>query len=72
ATPEEISATQWQLDELDRRSAEYAKNPSSGIPWEEVKHNILSRSAQYHISIIKITFIYYYHAIDHNITRYSS
>jgi hypothetical protein len=72
ATPEEISATQWQLDELDRRSAEYAQNPSSGIPLEGVKCNILSRSAQYHISIKEINFIYYYHAIDHNITRYSS
>ena len=51
ATPEEISATQWQLDELDRRSAEYAQNPSSGIPLEGVKCNILSRSAQYHISL---------------------
>ena len=46
ATPEEIPVPQWQLDELDRRSAEYAKNPSSGIPWEEVKRNILSRHAK--------------------------
>ncbi len=46
ATPEEIPVPQWQLDELDRGSAEYAKNPSSGIPWEEVKRNILSRHAK--------------------------
>jgi len=46
ATPEEIPVPQWQLDELDRRSVEYAKNPSSGIPWEEVKRNILSRHEQ--------------------------
>ncbi len=46
ATPEEIPVPQWQLDELDRRSAEYAKNPSSAIPWEEVKRNIVSRNEQ--------------------------
>ncbi len=46
ATPEEIPVPQWQLDELDRRSAEYAKNPSSAIPWEEVKRNIVSRKEQ--------------------------
>ncbi|MFZ4800836.1 MAG: addiction module protein [Chlorobium sp.] len=46
ATPEEIPVPQWQLDELDRRRSEYAKNPSSGIPWEEVKRNIVSRHEQ--------------------------
>lgn len=29
--------TQEQMDELDRRSAEYDADPSKGVPWEVVR-----------------------------------
>jgi putative addiction module component (TIGR02574 family) len=40
ATPEAIPVYQWQMDELDRREAEFEKNPTATLSWEEVKRRI--------------------------------
>lgn len=36
AAPESLPLTQWQIEELDRRLAEYESNPASGDTLEEV------------------------------------
>ena len=36
--------TDAQRAELDRRLAEHERNPSSGIPWEEVQRRLRDRS----------------------------
>jgi putative addiction module component (TIGR02574 family) len=33
---------EWHKEELDRREAENAANPTPGIPWEEAKRQIRS------------------------------
>ena len=35
--------TQEQKDELDRRLADFEKNPHDGIPWEQVKAEMRQR-----------------------------
>lgn len=35
----------WILEELERRVEEFDKNPESGLTWEQVEHNILTRHA---------------------------
>jgi putative addiction module component (TIGR02574 family) len=42
--PENLpSLTQTQIEEIDRRLAEHDRDPSTAIPWEEVKARIRSR-----------------------------
>jgi len=38
--PEALELTEVQKSELDRRLAEYRKDPSSAIPWEKVKERL--------------------------------
>ena len=42
STPEEISVTEEQLDELDRRFEPYRRDPSQVVSWEQVKAKLLS------------------------------
>jgi putative addiction module component (TIGR02574 family) len=43
ATPESVPVHDWQKEELARRKANLANNPSSGLSWEEVKRRVRSR-----------------------------
>lgn len=43
ATPERIPVTAAQREELDRRLDELERDPSAGIPWDEVRKRILGR-----------------------------
>jgi putative addiction module component (TIGR02574 family) len=43
STPDEIPIHEWQKKELARRRANLARNPASGMTWEEVKRNIRRR-----------------------------
>lgn len=45
ATPEAIPVQDWQRQELARRKANLARNPASGLTWEEVKRRARSRDA---------------------------
>lgn len=40
---EDISLTEWQKVELDRRKAAYQANPDSGRSWEDVQRHIIER-----------------------------
>jgi putative addiction module component (TIGR02574 family) len=40
ATPEQVPLPEWQIEELERRKAEYLRNPSLASSWEEVKPRI--------------------------------
>jgi putative addiction module component (TIGR02574 family) len=40
ATPEAVPVHEWQKQELARRKANLARNPASGLSWEEVKQRI--------------------------------
>ena len=40
STPDEIPIHEWQKKELARRKANLARNPASGMTWEEVKKRI--------------------------------
>jgi putative addiction module component (TIGR02574 family) len=42
-TPEAISVTQAQRDELERRLQAYRDNPSEGASWDQVKAGIKRR-----------------------------
>jgi putative addiction module component (TIGR02574 family) len=42
STPEAIPLHEWQKAELARRKANLAKNPASGLSWEEVKRTVRS------------------------------
>ena len=37
----DVPVPQWQKDELDRRKQNYLRNPDAGLPWDEVKRDIL-------------------------------
>lgn len=37
---EEFEIPQWQIDEVERRSAEAERHPELLIPWEEVKSHL--------------------------------
>ncbi|MGH9783815.1 MAG: addiction module protein [Terriglobia bacterium] len=39
----ELDLTAEQRDELDRRWADHLKNPSSAMPWSEVRRKLLGR-----------------------------
>ena len=39
----ELAVTDEQGAELDRRWAEHLANPSSAVPWSEVRRNLLGR-----------------------------
>jgi putative addiction module component (TIGR02574 family) len=43
ATPDAVPVHDWQKSELDRRKANYQKNPASGSSWEDVKKRIRAR-----------------------------
>jgi putative addiction module component (TIGR02574 family) len=40
---EQLALTQAQMDELDRRFADYEANPDAGVPWEEVRDRLRNR-----------------------------
>jgi putative addiction module component (TIGR02574 family) len=40
ATPEAVPVHDWQIEELERRKANLAKNPGSGLAWDEVKRRV--------------------------------
>ena len=39
-TPDAVPVHEWQKQELARRKANLAKNPTSGLSWEEVKQRV--------------------------------
>jgi putative addiction module component (TIGR02574 family) len=41
--PEAMQLTQAQQEELDRRMAEHRADPTSAIPWEEVRARLRQR-----------------------------
>ena len=41
-SPETVSLTQGQRDELERRWRAFEQNPDEGEPWEDVKRSLLS------------------------------
>lgn len=43
ANPQDVPLHDWQLEELARRKANLASNPSSGLSWDEVKRRIRAR-----------------------------
>jgi putative addiction module component (TIGR02574 family) len=38
----ELPVPDWQIAEVERRSAEMDANPDLGIPWEDVKKRVLN------------------------------
>lgn len=45
-TPEAVPVQDWQVEEIERRQAEYANDPASGSSWEEVERRIKGRHAK--------------------------
>jgi putative addiction module component (TIGR02574 family) len=43
AAPEAVPIYDWQKEELARRKANFEKNPSPGVTWEEVQARIRKR-----------------------------
>jgi putative addiction module component (TIGR02574 family) len=43
AEAEGLPLPEWQKAELDRRAAEYLRDPSLATPWEDAKRRILER-----------------------------
>jgi putative addiction module component (TIGR02574 family) len=43
ANPNDIPVHDWQKEELDRRKANLASHPASGLTWEEVKQRVRGR-----------------------------
>ena len=41
--PEDLAVSDAWIAELDRRMAEHVADPSTAIPWEQVKANLLAR-----------------------------
>jgi len=39
----ELPVPEWQIAEVERRSAEMDANPNLGIPWDDVKKWVLNR-----------------------------
>lgn len=37
---DQLTLTPGQIEELDRRFADYEKNPEEGVPWEEVRDRV--------------------------------
>jgi putative addiction module component (TIGR02574 family) len=46
ATPEAVPVHDWQKEELTRRKANLAKNPASGLAWDDVKRRVRARHAR--------------------------
>lgn len=42
-SPESLSLTEAEKTELDKRLADYEKNPDEGIEWETLKKNLSPR-----------------------------
>jgi putative addiction module component (TIGR02574 family) len=42
-TPQAIPMPDWQKEELDQREAEYAKDPTLAVSWDEAKARIRNR-----------------------------
>jgi putative addiction module component (TIGR02574 family) len=40
AEPESVPVHDWQIRELERRKANLANNPASGLAWDEVKRRV--------------------------------
>jgi putative addiction module component (TIGR02574 family) len=40
---DQLALTQAQMDELDRRFADYEANPDEGVAWEEVRDRARNR-----------------------------
>ena len=40
---DQLTLTQAQMDELDRRLADYEADPDAGVPWEEVRDRVRNR-----------------------------
>jgi putative addiction module component (TIGR02574 family) len=40
AAPDAVPVLDWQKEELERRRADYAAHPESGVPWTEAKERI--------------------------------
>lgn len=45
---EELTLSEAQQAELDRRLENYQKNPTSGSSWKEVKKRLVIRTFRYH------------------------
>jgi len=43
ATSEDVPVHPWQKEELERRKANLAQNPASGLSWDEVKRRVRNR-----------------------------
>ena len=43
-TPANVPVPQWHLEELQRRKAEYLKDPGNTFTWDEVKKYVLERN----------------------------
>lgn len=46
AAPDRVPVHDWQKAELVRRKANLARNPGTGLAWEEVKRRVRSRSGR--------------------------
>ena len=46
AAPDRVPVHAWQKTELVRRKANLARNPGSGLAWEEVKRRVRSRGGR--------------------------
>ncbi len=46
STPEAVPVHDWQKEELARRKANLARNPASGLSWDEVKRRVRARHAR--------------------------
>ena len=43
ATPNAVPVHPWQIEELERRKANLARNPASALTWDEVQRRVRSR-----------------------------
>lgn len=43
ANPSDVPVHPWQKEELARRKENLARNPASGLSWDDVKRRILSQ-----------------------------
>lgn len=44
--PEAVPVHDWQRRELERRKANLARNPASGLSWAEVKQRVRARNGR--------------------------
>lgn len=42
-TPEVVPVPDWQIEEIERRKAHLAGDPTSGLSWDKVERRIRSR-----------------------------